>query len=262
MEEQLRLLQEQFDEGYISQEVYNQRKQAIVNQQSNGLYGQLYPFGGQNPSNDYLSQLFNSGFLPQTGVDNQALGQNNMVMPTNGQQVMQPASTQTPFGSGASPIAQPLNRQPTPTVSNEDYSKMDLGSLKMKPSQESFNEYYNTLPINNRELEMPRQEGNANKNNLFDQMMPFFNPYGSNVQTDLYSLGSFLGTPKGTQGRGLGVASSAIALGLGAGRTLMSGYANSKATARAQEEAREKMAQRGFTQQMQYGNTNYLGGTM
>lgn len=94
----------------------------------------------------------------------------------------------------------------------------------------------------------------------FMDYLSAYNPYSTDMQTDFYNLGSFLGTPKGTKGRGLGIASSATAAGLGALRTTLSGLANSKSANRTAQNAREAMARRLYTPQSQYGNQNNTGG--
>lgn len=97
--------------------------------------------------------------------------------------------------------------------------------------------------------------------NTFDwnNYAPFLNPYGTNLQTDFYNLGRFTGMEKGTTGRGLGIAGAGLSALLGSARTALSGYANSVATAKTQQEAREKMMRRNYTPQTQYGNKDYLG---
>ena len=239
MEEQLRLLQEQFDAGYISEAVYNQRKQEIENQQG------LDPVYGMN---NYYTFGQPRGFNP-IGATNQ---EENIHLDTP------PNKTNYFYNFGQSYDNRgqigPLYQDGEKTWFEDP--QMAIPHLTPKPVQPIPNPTPNSvIPF------IPKKEAGEVKTDLFSKLSPFFNPYGSNVQTDLYQLGSFLGMPKGTQGKGLGIASSAVALGLGAGRTLMSGFANSRQTARAQDEERARMAQRLYTTQMQYGNTNYLGGT-
>ena len=104
-----------------------------------------------------------------------------------------------------------------------------------------------------------------NKNMLlqdaFSQYLPFMNPYGTDIGTELYSLGKFIGTKPGTQGKGLGIASSALAAGLGGARTLLSGLAQQKQTEKTAEEIRRQLAQRHYTPQTQYLNQNNRGGS-
>lgn len=91
------------------------------------------------------------------------------------------------------------------------------------------------------------------------EFQQFLNPMSTNLQTDFYNLGRFLGTPKGTQGRGLGIASSLTSSLLGSVRTGLSGYANSVATNRTATNAREQMARRLYTPQTQLNNQNNTG---
>lgn len=282
MEEQLRLLQEQFDEGYISEAVYNQRKQALMNQQgitptgdseSQFLANQnsdasmdfaMRNMGGQ-PDMDYSAFEQPQGFTfnqPQqygitsdfdlagntglTGSDMYSFPSQNG-MPTYNQ----------PSGQENGSSNTTVSRTPYEFKTREDYvNYRNENGYDKTTAGEDWDAYNQAL---DGDKSNPQNQGG---NNLFEQFMPFFNPYGSNVQTDLYQLGSALGMPKGAQGKGLGVASSAAALGLGAGRTLMSGFANSRQTARAQEDTRNQMMQRNYRPQMQYGNTNYRGGTV
>lgn len=104
------------------------------------------------------------------------------------------------------------------------------------------------------------EEEDSNTNTFdWNNYAPFLNPYGTNLQTDFYNLGRFSGMEKGTPGRGLGIAGAGVSALLGGARTALSGYANSVATARTQQEARDKMARRKYTPQTQYRNNDYLG---
>jgi len=235
MEEQLRLLQEQYDQGFISEAVYNQRRQAMTQQVP---YNPMYtPPVMYNPTMATNQPQINMN-APQsvTGITSE------MALPNNTGMSQDPAYATTY----------------TPPVAMEEEMRLQPRSV-----QDVWNQTYTPTTAENTTLAPNSwEQQSTEQNNLFGQMMPFFNPYGSNLQTDLYSLGNFIGTPRGTTGRGLGVASSATALGLGAGRTFLSGLANAKQTGRATEEARRQMALRLYTPQMQYMNTNYLGGTM
>lgn len=111
----------------------------------------------------------------------------------------------------------------------------------------------------------PNTSQNNNTNNTsnsfdWNNYAPFLNPYGTNMQTDFYNFGRYLGMEQGTPGRGLGIAGAGVASILGGARTALSGYANSVASARSMQDAREKMQRRLYTPQTQYRNTNYLGG--
>lgn len=96
-------------------------------------------------------------------------------------------------------------------------------------------------------------------NDAFSKYLPFMNPYGTDIGTELYSLGKFIGTDKGTKGRGLGIASSAISAGLGGARALLSGLAAQKQTEFTADEIRRQMALKNYTPQTMYLNQNNRG---
>lgn len=272
MEEQLRLLQQQFEEGYISEAVYNQRRQALISQQGIPPTQQNYDafLADQNSQGavDFMTRNTPSGqvlFADPSGL--------NLTTPINSRitsEVTYPNNTGITGGDiYSNPTATNYPTVPsTPTIPTVNYpypqeeDPNQLQRLEPRSVQDVWNNTYTPPTANSIPLAPNSWDQPAQRNNLFEQAMPYFNPYGTNVQTDLYSLGNFIGQPKGANGRGLGIASSATALGLGAGRTFLSGLANAKQTNRATEEARRQMAQRLYTPQMQYINSNYLGGTM
>lgn len=83
---------------------------------------------------------------------------------------------------------------------------------------------------------------------------------GTSSEYEAYSLGNFLGMDKGTKGRGLGIAGSAGALGLGLLRQGFSGFANQKQNERSKNWATDKMNERNYKNQSEYGDRNYTGG--
>lgn len=141
------------------------------------------------------------------------------------------------------------NRTPAyePTWNKEENAR------NMRPTGiETFNTE-NTLDL----TEPTRERQPFDWNNPY---MSMFHPYSTNLQTDFYNLGRFIGMEQGSPGRGLGIASSGVAAGLGSARTLMSGLATQKATNRTLDTARTNMQQQLYTPNLGYRNTNYLGG--
>lgn len=274
MEEQLRLLQQQFEEGYISEAVYNQRRQALISQQGIPPTQQNYDAFLADQNSQGAVDFMNRNIPAGQGLFGNPSGL-NLTTPSNSgitSDIVYPNNTGISGGDMYSnPVKQTYQTVPStttaiPTASYpypQEEDPNQLQRLEPRSVQEVWNNTYTPPTAQNTPLAPNSwQEPTQPQNSLFEQMMPFFNPYGTNIQTDLYSLGNFIGQPKGATGRGLGIASSATALGLGAGRTFLSGLANAKQTNRATEEARRQMAQRLYTPQMQYMNNNYLGGTM
>lgn len=85
---------------------------------------------------------------------------------------------------------------------------------------------------------------------------------GTSSEYEAYSLGNFLGMDKGTKGRGLGIAGSAGALGLGLLRQGFSGFANQKQNERSKNWATDKMNERNYKNNPQYRDRNYTGHKM
>ena len=169
------------------------------------------------------------------------------------------------------------NQEPS-TFFRADYNKdnipdylqsNDFGNTEqMLKKRSDFNndqEYYDYLKstgVSDENIsELGLKVGNTNIMDEFNKYLPFMNPYGSNIETELYSLGRFAGMDKGTQGRNLGIASSALSAGLGGARTLLSGLAQQKQTELSAEEIRRQLAQKNYTQQVQYMNQNSRGVT-
>lgn len=168
------------------------------------------------------------------------------------------------------------NQEPS-TFFRADYNKdnipdylqsNDFGNTEqMLKKRSDFNndqEYYDYLKstgVSDENIsELGLKVGNTNIMDEFNKYLPFMNPYGSNIETELYSLGRFVGMDKGTKGRNLGIASSALSAGLGGARTLLSGLAQQKQTELSAEEIRRQLAQKNYTQQVQYMNQNSRGG--
>lgn len=150
------------------------------------------------------------------------------------------------------------------TIENPNLNQVDLIPSGINPSEEA--KKLNLLFPNAVENivkytgEDNTSEKSTNIMDEFNKYLPFMNPYGSNIETELYSLGRFVGMDKGTQGRNLGIASSALSAGLGGARTLLSGLAQQKQTELSAEEIRRQLAQKNYTQQVQYMNQNSRGG--
>lgn len=100
-------------------------------------------------------------------------------------------------------------------------------------------------------------ERRGNGNDLF----PFIYAGGSDIETELYSLGRSLGQKRGTPGRGMSIVGSAGAATFGAARTLSAGLGFSKRNNFIEEEQRRKELERRYTNNSQYANQNNIGET-
>ncbi len=103
-------------------------------------------------------------------------------------------------------------------------------------------------------------ENTQPKNNRF----PFLYPGGSDISTEIYTLGRGLGLEKGTQGRGLMIAGSAGAALFDVGRNLTSGIGYSKANQAVDDWYRDQQygagsRRYGYTAAPQTRNTNNQG---
>ena len=137
-------------------------------------------------------------------------------------------------------------------------SSFEIGKLDFKPLENVDNpniEKEKTVQL------MPENQPKEASDvmSMADKYLPFLNPYGTDISTELFSLGRFAGMEKGTQGRGLGIASSALSAGLGGARTFMSGLAQSKQMSRVEEDMRKQLEEKKYTKNAQYLNQNSRG---
>lgn len=92
------------------------------------------------------------------------------------------------------------------------------------------------------------------------QGFPFINFSGSDLTTELFSLGANIGAPKGTQGRGLGIIGSAGAAGLNIARDIAAGIGYQKRNQYAQDYNNDLMNNQRYTPNPQYNVSSYTGG--
>jgi len=92
------------------------------------------------------------------------------------------------------------------------------------------------------------------------QYAELFNPYGTDVETELYSLGQQVGanptTTEGKVAQGLGIAGAAGAALFGSARGFLSGLSNSNATQRYWEWMQKQKQQQNYTPASQTLNTS------
>jgi hypothetical protein len=89
---------------------------------------------------------------------------------------------------------------------------------------------------------------------------PLFNSAGSDLSTELYSLGMGIGAEPGTKGRGATIAGSAGAAALDIAGTVLSGVGFSKRNRFLEEEERRKQQDVDYTPNSQTANSNITGG--
>ena len=258
MDERLKELQAKLANGEITQEQYN----TMYNQISNPFEVDFV--------NDWMNAQLNNG-VPLN------MEQAPPVEP-NYQQRLQDFYVGTGINTSTTPQTNPSDKPST--FFNADYNSdnipdylqnTDFGEAeqtqKRRTDFETDQEYYDYLKSRGvsdsdiSELNLKLGQQPTSVMDEFNKFIPFLNPYGSNIETELYSLGRFAGMDKGTQGRNLGIASSALSAGLGGARTLLSGLAQQKQTELSAEEIRRQLAQKNYTQQVQYMNQNSRGGT-
>jgi hypothetical protein len=97
-----------------------------------------------------------------------------------------------------------------------------------------------------------------NKKNQFQ--FPAINLAGSDLNSELYSLGMNIGKPAGMRGKGLGIAASAGAALLGATGDIMSGYGYQVASERNRKWYQDQMKKQQYAADDQYRDTNTVGG--
>lgn len=286
MEDKLKELQQQLASGLITQEQYNQ---AVSNMSS--------PFESDFMT-DWMNIPQNNGgtTLPTRGLEtldgsggvpinlNSGQPQNGLTtlqqLITNGLSIglpqqndkglwtLQKTEQNRPPNSG-----QPQNGLELPSNYLEsDYDTDNIpdhlqeSSNKKREDFETDQEYYDYLKsrgvsdVDISELGLKINQP-TNVMSEFNKFIPFLNPYGSNIEMELRKFGQNLALKEGTPGRGLGIASSAVAAGLGGARTLLSGLAQQKQTEITADEIRRQMAQRNYTPQTKYLNQNSRGGT-
>ena len=134
------------------------------------------------------------------------------------------------------------------------------GYVAPKAPQVDIEELHITQSRNKETLSKNQPKEASDVMSMADKYLPFLNPYGTDISTELFSLGRFAGMEKGTQGRGLGIASSALSAGLGGARTFMSGLAQSKQMSRVEEDMRKQLEEKKYTKNAQYLNQNSRGG--
>jgi hypothetical protein len=106
-------------------------------------------------------------------------------------------------------------------------------------------------------LETDTQPQNQNPQQPF---LPYIFPGGSNLETELYTLGRALGAPKGSKGRGATIAGAAGAATLGAARDFMSGFAYENQNKQVMDWYNQQRNRDRFQSNPQTRNTNNTGG--
>jgi hypothetical protein len=89
---------------------------------------------------------------------------------------------------------------------------------------------------------------------------PMINPGGSDLSTEIYSLGRALGTPKGTPGRGLNAIAAGGAAAFDIARNLASGIGFSKRNQYVMDWYKKKQQEQNYTPDSQSADQNSTGG--
>jgi len=96
------------------------------------------------------------------------------------------------------------------------------------------------------------------KANMF--RFPMINPGGSDLSTEIYSLGRALGSPKGTPGRGMNIVGAGGAAALDIARNLASGIGFSKRNQYVMDWYKKKQQERNYVPDSQSEDQNSTGG--
>lgn len=95
---------------------------------------------------------------------------------------------------------------------------------------------------------------------FFKNGIPLIPVGGSSMEQELYQAGRFAGMPKGTPGKGFGIASALTAALLNAARTSLSGASAQYQTQQVYADAERRKAERRYSDNQQYRNQNTIGG--
>lgn len=145
-------------------------------------------------------------------------------------------------------------------------TQADMGTLAFTMDKDG-----NMVPTNQPASQQAPIDQNGNPLNPFEQaavLASYINPYGMDLETELYTFGRALGmqptTQRGKIGRGLTLVGSAGAALLGGTRSALSGYSNSIANNRywqwMQERQRRANERYSPNSQTQNSQANMLGG--
>lgn len=165
-------------------------------------------------------------------------------------------SEDTPFGPITQQQAQQNPWTPVAIPSEQPITKEDV---YISPVQAK--DWVETLATNTID---PQPTASSEKQETVKnwwETLPPVNFSGSDLSTELYSLGMNIAAPKGSEGRTLGIVASAGSALLGAGRDFMSGFAMQKANNRAKDFYRQKLKDVNYTADDQFRDYNYLGAT-
>lgn len=95
---------------------------------------------------------------------------------------------------------------------------------------------------------------------IFQNGIPLIYGGGTSAEQEAYQFGRFAGMDRGTQGRGVGMVASGLALGLGTARNLLSGIAFSRQNQQVYDDAQRRMMERTYSPNPQYRDQNNFGG--
>lgn len=95
---------------------------------------------------------------------------------------------------------------------------------------------------------------------IFQNGVPLVYGGGTSSEQEAYQFGRFAGMERGTQGRGVGMVASGLALGLGTTRNLLSGLSFSRQNQQVYDDAQRIMMGRNYSPNPQYRDQNSFGG--
>jgi polyhydroxyalkanoate synthesis regulator phasin len=186
------------------------------------------------------------------------------------------ARTYLPQGYNLSRAISDENKKSQPSSQTEDFnpfmSDEDLLASEQRDAQQFFDiktrnpmQDGTLTPLNSEGwkkglLPSNTSEGEEGMPKADMFRFPMINPGGSDLSTEIYSLGRALGTPKGTPGRGMNIVGAGGAAALDIARNLASGIGFSKRNQYVMDWYKKKQQERNYTPDSQSEDQNSTGG--
>jgi hypothetical protein len=131
-------------------------------------------------------------------------------------------------------------------------------------SDKEYSDYLRSKGVSDKDiqaldLELPKT-GTAKGKGAEDRLNPFFFPGGSNLQTELWSLGRGIGAESGTKGKWASIIGGGGAAAMDIARNVASGLAFQKQEDYARQWYSDRQQDNNYTPISGAGNTNTVGG--
>ena len=189
-----------------------------------------------------------SPFLPPTNADKEAYIQQKL------DEGIDAATAEQMWNDSQASTAAPTATDPTLAT-----TPVDAKSLTREEYVRLKNEQgYDPTTAGQDWDELQATSDSTPKGSLFD--IPFINPYGTNIETELYMAGQAIGMTPGSRGRGAAIAGGIGSAVLGGARTLLSGLGNAQQNQAGRQYYEDRLGQNRYTPNSQYQNTNNVGG--